>query len=385
MNRRGFLHSACGCCAAFLPGLAFGQAPPWQVPSRFSRPDIATEEGGLWSMMDREETRLRRSPFSIRDAALREYVQGIACRLGGDHCPDVRVHLVHTPMFNASMAPNGMMQVWSGLLLRVDNEAQLAAVLAHEIGHYVERHSLENLRDVKSRSAFAQVLGLFGVVGAIGQIAMLAGMFAHSREQERVADRISVHLMHKAGYDPAEAGKVWENLLLEMQAGGDGDPARKSPMFASHPPADERRDALGTLAATFAGGVTNEDVWRRAVRPFRSQWLGDEVKRGQYDESIALMTRLLTLDAVQPDVLNARAEAYRLRARDADLDAAIADYQGAAAMEGAPAEVHRGLGMIYRTRRQVPDAKASFQRYLELSPVAPDALMIKNYVEEMGA
>jgi predicted Zn-dependent protease len=80
--------------------------------------------------MDREETRLRRSPFAIRDPALREYVQGIACKLAGEHCPDVRVHLLSTPLFNASMAPNGMMQVWTGLMLRMENEAQ-PAILGH--------------------------------------------------------------------------------------------------------------------------------------------------------------------------------------------------------------------------------------------------------------
>ena len=148
------------------PGLA---QTGWQAPARFARPDIATDEGGLWSLMDREETRLRRSPFSLRDPRLRDYVQDIACRLAGEHCPDVRVYLVQTPLFNASMAPNGMMQVWTGLMLRVDNEAQLAAVLGHEIGHYLSRHSLERLRDVKSRAAFGQFLGLLGVAGAVGQ------------------------------------------------------------------------------------------------------------------------------------------------------------------------------------------------------------------------
>ena len=69
-----------------------------------------------------------------------------------------QVHLVRTPLFNASMAPNGMMQVWTGLLLRVDDEAQLAAVLGHEFGHYLARHSTERLRDAKSRSAFGAFL-----------------------------------------------------------------------------------------------------------------------------------------------------------------------------------------------------------------------------------
>ena len=108
---------------------AKAQEQPWAPPGRLPRPELSTDEGGLWGIMDREERNLRRSPFLIRDRKLNDYVQGIACRLAGDHCPDVRVYLVNTPLFNASMAPNGMMQVWSGLLLRVENEAQLAAVI----------------------------------------------------------------------------------------------------------------------------------------------------------------------------------------------------------------------------------------------------------------
>src|SRR5207253_8580503 len=93
---------------------------------------------------------------------------------------------------------NGMMQVWSGLMLRVDNEAQLAAVLGHEIGHYLARHSVEQLRDAKSRSAFGMFIGMFGAVGAAGQLGLYAGMFAYSREHESQADSIGVLLMRKA-------------------------------------------------------------------------------------------------------------------------------------------------------------------------------------------
>src|SRR5256885_14822780 len=200
MNRRGFLAGGCACCVGGLvPGLAAAQAA-WEIPARFARPEAGSDEGGLWSMMDREEVRLRKSPFSLRDPKLQAYVQDIACRLAGEHCPDVRVHLVRTPLFNASMAPNGMMQVWSGLMLRADNEAQLAAVLGHEIGHYLARHSVERLRDAKARSAFGQVLGMFGVVGLIGQVGVLASMFAYSREHERDADRIGALLMSRAGH-----------------------------------------------------------------------------------------------------------------------------------------------------------------------------------------
>ena len=102
-----------------------------------TRPNCTGDEGGLWAMMDREETRLRRSPFRMRNVELDKYLSGIACQLAADHCPDIRVYAMRTPYFNASMAPNGMLQIWSGLLLRMENEAQLAAIVAHEIGHYV--------------------------------------------------------------------------------------------------------------------------------------------------------------------------------------------------------------------------------------------------------
>lgn len=385
MNRRGFLAAGCACVAHLASGPVHAQSG-WVTPARFVRPELASDEGGLWSMMDREETKLRRSPFSIRDRGLREYVQGVACRLAGNHCPDIRVHLVRTPLFNANVAPNGMMQVWSGLLLRVENEAQLAAVLGHEIGHYLERHTLERFRDAKSRSAFSQFLGLFGVVGAVGQLTVLAGVLAYSRDQERDADRIGIALMHEAGYDPAEAGRVWANLLLELKAHPGSDGLGGNPMFATHPSPEERQETLALLAQALPGGVTNEDAWRSAVRPYRFEWLMEEVRRGEHEESIALLTRMIDRAPSQAaDVLYARGEVYRLRAQGGDLDAAVEDFHAALALTAAPPETHRALGMIHRLRGRQGEARASFSRYLELAPAAPDIPLIKSYMEETPA
>ena len=360
-----------------MPGLA----QDWQSPPRFVRPDVASDEGGLWAMMDREETRLRRSPFNLRDPELRAYVQGIACRLAGEHCPDIRVHLVRTPYFNASMAPNGMMQVWSGLMLRVDNEAQLAAVLGHEIGHYLARHSVEQLRDAKSRSAFGQFLGLFGAIGALGQLGVMAGMFAYSRDHEREADRIGVALMGKAGYDVGEAAHVWGNLLLEAKARAGG--VQESLFFGTHPGIEERQGTLADLARASPGGEANQPAWQKGTARYLREWLGDEVRRGQHEESIVLLTRALGRGAYQSEYLYARGEVYRLRAREGDLEASLADFKAAAQFGAEPPQTHRGLGLIYRTRNSPQEAKASFQRYLELEPQAPDAAMIKTYLEEL--
>ncbi len=396
-GRRALIRSVCGHCIGFA-GLVSGLTataqttgtalPPAASPAaapasgRFLRPAIETEEGGLWGMMDREETRLRRSPFAIRDAELTRYVQDIACRLGGDHCPDIRVYLVRTPLFNATMAPNGMMQVWSGLLLRVDNEAQLAAVLGHEIGHYMERHGLQRLQDVKSRAAFSQIMGMFGAIGAIGQLGAMAGMYSFSREQESSADRIGMTLMQKAGYEGKQAALVWDNLIGELKIKGGDDAASRSPMMASHPPVATRRDDLLKLAGPSTGN-TGAGEFRKACSSHRLGWLQDEVKRGQYEESLVLFDRLLKHNQADSQVLYARGEVYRQRATPADEAQALADLDAAAALENPPPEAFRALGLLHKKRQSAAPAVQSFEKYLAAAPNAPDAELIKTYVSEL--
>ena len=77
----------------------------------------------------------------------------------------------------------------------------------------------------------------------------LAGMFSYSRDQEREADRIGVQLMEESGYQPAEAAKVWGNLVEEVKA-RPGGASGAVPMFATHPDAEERRDTLAAMAAS---------------------------------------------------------------------------------------------------------------------------------------
>jgi beta-barrel assembly-enhancing protease len=386
VKRRRFLAAGCLCGLGAAPLLARAQpadeAPPeWRMPERFTRPETASDEGGLWALMDREETRLRRSPFAIRDARLQAHVQDMVCRLAASHCPDVRVYLMRTPYFNASMAPNGMMQVWSGLMLRVDNEAQLAAVLGHEVGHYLARHSVEQLRSAKSHSSTATVMAMFGLVGALASLGVALSFSGYSRDHERDADRIGITLMRNAGYDPAEAAKIWQNLLLESKANPEA--RTPNPLFGSHPAPEERMETLDRIARATPGGATKEAEWNRIVRPFLQEWLADEVKRGQREESLALLNRKVARTA-NATYLYARGETYRLRGAEGDLDAAVADYLAAAGAGGEPAETHRSLGTVYRVRQQMPAARASFQRYLDLAPNAPDAAMIKSYLEEIG-
>ena len=385
-GRRAFLRSACRHCAAFgalgLGTGALAQAPAeWKSPPRFVRPALDTDEGGLWAIMDREETRLRRSPLVVRDPALNAYLRDIVCRLAGDHCADVRVYVVRTAHFNATMAPNGAMQIWSGLLLRVDNEAQLAAVLGHEVGHYLERHMVEHLRDLKNKSAAILALAMFGLVGALAGLGVAASAMGFSRDQELRADEIGMRLMRDAGYDGRQAAQIWDDLLAELKVRGGEDVGKRSALFASHPPVGDRRDALLRIAGDGGGRVGAEEL-ERVVAPHLLDWLQEELRRGQFEESLEMLQRKLKLRPEHPELLFARGEALRQRGQDNDLDAAQVDLKKGATLATAPPDLFRSLGLLHRQRQDATAARAAFEKYLVLAPEAGDAGLIQSYLTE---
>lgn len=384
-GRRAFLRSACRHCFGFgslgLGSVALAQAPiDWKSPARFTRPALDSDEGGLWSIMDREETRLRRSPLVVRDPALTGYLRELVCRLGGEHCLDVRVYVVRSAEFNATMAPNGCMQVWSGLLLRVDNEAQLAALLGHELGHYLERHMVERLRDLKSKAAAVMALAMFGLPGALAGLGVAASAMGFSRDQELRADEIGMRLMRNAGYDGRQAAQVWDDLLAELKVRGGEDVGKRSEMFATHPPAGDRRDAL--LAIAGDAGRLGDAQLDRIFGPHRLEWLQEELRRGQFDESLELFNRKLKLWPEDPQFLYARADALRRRGKDEDFAQALADLQKGAAMDHAPPELFRSLGLLHRKLDEAAAANAAFEKYLTLAPDSGDAGLIRTYLSK---
>jgi len=386
-GRRGFLRSACRHClalGALSSGLtAFAADDDNPVPPRFTRPAPESDEAGLWAIMDREEARVRRSPLTVKDAALTTYLEDLVKRLAPAHAPDIRPHTVRMPLFNAMMAPNGMMIVWSGLLLRTENEAQLAAVIGHELGHYLERHSVEQLRLARNHALVAQLVGLVGGLGGVaGQIGVLASMFAFSREHESRADRLGMRLMKRAGYDGGQAPVVWENLLAELKVTGGEEAGSRQDIFATHPTTVGRRDELRQMAGS-AGGDLGAERLRQAIAPLRFGWLQDEIKRGQYEESLVLLDRMVARDAQDVDALYARGEVYRLRDEGGDGGRALADLQLATTFKAPPAETFRSLGLMHQQRRDTVNAVANFEQYLIKAPNAADAGLVRGYLTDL--
>ena len=180
-------------------------------------PSIESIEAGLWMQMNNYEENLKTSGSRLKDEKLDKYLKDILCKLTPDYCKDIRVYVQDIPLFNAFMAPNGMMVVWTGLLLRAQNEAQLAAVIGHEAGHYIRRHSLKSWLDAKARADLMAILSVGLAVGGVpggGNIFNLTqllqvGIIAkHSRDNEREADKIGLDFLINSGYDTYELSLI---------------------------------------------------------------------------------------------------------------------------------------------------------------------------------
>lgn len=395
--------------AAFLVLIGLGAVRLSANEDGFSRlsPDVApnfapaTEgaEGGIWMIMNKAEEALKFSPNRLQDLELENYLKGIICRLAPDYCEDIRVYLMRVPHFNASMAPNGMTQVWTGLLLRSRNEAQIAAVLGHELGHYLKRHSLNRFRDVKNKlniMAFLSV-GIAGAVAAgglnpdvgraasdLGQIGLLASIFAYNRSQESDADQFGIQMMSDAGYEPAEAAGVWKNLIAEEDA-ATVKKERPSLFFSTHPKSENRMEKLAEYAVQLddessATAIVNWEEYQDQIGPHLGMLLEDELNLHQFGRTEFLFKSLLE-DGEAPGLLNYYVgELYRIRNQEGDKELARRYYQEAMNHPDFPPDVHRSLGILYLKSRQFESARASFSAYLESNPEAPDREMVEYYM-----
>ena len=224
---------------------------------------------------------------------------------------------------------------------------------------------------------------MFGVVGLIGQLSALAGALAFSREHEREADRIGTQLLQRSGYQADEAAKVWLNLLAELRAVPENDPSHNSVLFATHPGIEERSRTLQELAAGQAPGQTREAEFRAQLAPLRQGLLEDELRRGRLPESLALLNRMTAREPGSAELLHFRGEVRRLQGGEADLGAALADFEAALAAPQPLALTHRSLGYLYRSLKQPQAARSAWTEYLARAPQAGDAALIQQSISEL--
>ena len=150
---------------------------------------------------------------------------------------------------NAFVLPGGKISVYKGLLAVTKNDAQLAAVMGHEVAHVTQRHPAERMARTKATQIGVGVLS--GIVGgtpiaaqsastALQIGAQLGLLLPFNRGQENEADEVGLMFMARAGFDPRESVKLWQN----MQASKDNEPPE---FMSTHPSSDTRIDRLVSL------------------------------------------------------------------------------------------------------------------------------------------
>ena len=371
---------ACALTAAGMamlvaaPASAQQQAPPAQQP--LSARDARTM-ADIRAEVDEIERRILMSGRRVTDPTLNDYIKTVGCKVAGERCSELRFYVLSSSDFNASMAPNGMMLINTGLLMRVENEAELAFVMAHEYGHYANGHTLDRINAMRATIRTGTFLALG--VGVLGYVVPLMAMTAYARDQEREADMFASTFANANNYDSAAGVHAWENLRDEVNASTNRTTRNRfnrGSLFASHPLTAERIEYLGQVPRSAPDGGGDKVAYRNLIRPFLYQWLVAEIADRDAGQTLALLERLDRLGTDRGVLAYARGEVYRYRAQEGDDALALAAYTDASLQTDAPVQTWREIGVMQRKLGDKPAAAAAFRRYLELSPNAPDSQLI---------
>lgn len=344
------------------------------------------DEAGLWMLADKAELEVQQSTKLVHDPALNTYVRKLVCAVTAEHCPHIRIYLVDVPYFNASMYPNGMMLVYTGLLMRAENEAQLMHVLGHEFIHYRNRHSLAQYRKYRDSSTAIAIFGLatlglgMGLVGSLMQLAAMGRFMAYNRDQERECDMQGAEIITALGYEPHAAARIWQNMSAEDKV----NPRSKdvSNFFASHPASEERAGTLLKWANDLKPGASpwqsGKDSYDAAIQPWRNEWLAAAVETNDCNVILVMLNRMIEQDPQSGTLRYFLGETYRRRNGTDDLLQARSAYEAAIQNDG-PSAAYKGLGIVTMKSGDKSAAQTAFDQYLSKNPEAEDRSMVELY------
>jgi predicted Zn-dependent protease len=362
--------------------------------------------------VDAELTALARVPV-YDDPRVADHLAGIvdrvtteAERAGG--APRLVVVVVRDPTIGVFSMPAARIYLHSGVLAAVENEAQLAAILAREVTHLRRGHaatvapdaagniaaaleaigpslsaSLARGDDTRTLSPVAAV-----ILGARLPRAYTAAMAGHGVAREHEADVGALERLAGAGYDPREAARAFERL---RRAAVDGGSAERFYVASQASVAD--RVATFTRLAEERSALTSGEggdaaAFGLAMMPLVRENARLEMQAGRFRAARAQLDRVLAADPSDARAHLYDGDLHRLRAQHArsvaDRDdlarIALAAYQRCEALDPALAEVSRQIGLLYYQQGRHDQAREAFERYLALRPDAPDAARVAEYV-----
>ncbi|MFA5216114.1 M48 family metallopeptidase [Sulfuricurvum sp.] len=233
------------CTSLLFAGLVFAGCATTPLTNRSQFIMVSPQEE--MSMGATEAQKVVQTSKISTDKVLQERINRIGNKIAAisgrdDYAWEFTV--IDDPTLNAFCLPGGKVFFYTGILKVTENDDQIATVMGHEIAHALARHGAERMSMQMASDLGAQVLAsalnlpaeyknlyaqAYGVTSQIGLI------LPYSRKFENEADQIGIYLMWKAGYNPMQALKFWENMAKFSKN------SQKSPAFLSTHPADDER------------------------------------------------------------------------------------------------------------------------------------------------
>jgi len=370
------------CCYVFAFACASTSLVPVTDPG-FNA--FESDEMVLWLRSAEQAKRINESGFLYDDKELETYINSVARKLEPAQVYEripFTIKVLRDPYLNAFALANGAVYIHTGILAAMDNEAQLATLLGHEMTHATNRHAIKEMRGIKNTSAvFASVFiatgGLGGVFGPVAR----ASVAGYSRDLEREADQEGFKLMEKAGYDPAESIKLFEQLKQEIEE----EKAKEPFFFGTHPRIVERIESYKALVA--AGGhienqeMTNAIVFQGHVKKLVLDNVQFDLQAGRYERAASTVQRYIERYPDDAGAYYLLGEAHRQQGGDDHNKKAEESYQKSLSIDADHADSHKMLGIMLFKAGDKAAAKPHLEKYLAVNAKAVDRAYIEKYIK----
>ncbi len=353
------------------------------------------DERRLWLRAEEEERVLSKSGLLYRDEELETYLNNVAKGLyPGDVFAQIpfRIHVIRNHFLNAFAFPNGHVYVHSGMLASMENEAQLATLLAHEMTHATHRHTVREFRNIKNKSAFLATMnvtlgglgGIGSLVTALGALGTVASVHGYSREMEADADMEGIQLVIRAGYDPRESITFFRYLKRELEEEDKNEPF----FFGSHPRVQDRVDTYEGLLKgenqKYSGSVKNTEKFLEMTQRVLLDDAYLSLKAGRFKKARRSAEKYL---AQRPD--DARSyhllgEIERQEKGGEGIETAMTNYEKAISVDPSFADSYRAAGMLCLKKGDKRRARDYFERYISLAGYATDRAHVEEYLRQCG-
>jgi predicted Zn-dependent protease len=330
------------------------------------------------------------------DPALTAYVQSVGKRLAevSDAPLPYEFAVLNNSVPNAWALPGGKIAINRGLLTEINSEAELAAVLGHEIVHAAARHTAQQMskgmlmQGLVVATSVATSDSDYGnlAVGGAGIAAQMA-MMKYGRSAELESDKYGMRYMSKAGYDPQGAVALQETFVRLSESRNQD---WLSGLFSSHPPSQARVDANKKTAAKLpAGGKVGVDSFKAAMQKTMAvKPAYDAYDKGRKalsekktDEALALANEALTLFPAEANFHALRGD---VRFVNKQYDMAVTNYNRAINHRPGFFYYHLQRGVAKNELGQTDAAMADLERSLQILPTAPAHFTLGQIKEKRG-